>query len=343
MGHGTLEAKLLPIVHCEEVINVYVVRKEKGPNLNKVRYFVLPLICKFGIFNLLITPIYLVYYILKLRPDFIIAYHFIPYAIFACISGTFTNTPYIISQTGLIIHDQAKRVPFSWIIRTVTTKAAFIHVPGTTSKEKWIRFGIDERKINILHSAIDVNRFKAIRIEKEYDFIFVGVFYEVKQIHLIIEAFQLIYKRDSSLKLLLVGDGNLMAQLRNQVNILGLTNNVFFSGFRKDTEILLNKSKIFIMASKTEGLPCALMEAMACELMVIVPDIGNLSDIVKSNMNGILVNNLDINSLTDKMKFALSHYNETNEMRKNARKIIVEEHSIEIAAKKWKSVFFRMK
>lgn len=335
MGYGTFEAKMNPLSQIYRIEQIYVLRKEKGPVIDKVTYLLLPRICKYKFFNLMLTPIYLIYYTLLYRPAFLLSYHFLPHAFFVWIAGFLTNTPYIVSQTGLVIHEKANKYPLKIFLKIILKHAKYVNVPGSYSKKKWIEFGVYPHKVNILHSTIDTTRFYPENKRKEYDFIFVGVFYEVKRIDWIIKAFSRLKSENDHPRLLLVGDGILMDSFRKLVSELKIENRVKFAGFRKDTEKYLNLSKIFVMASKTEGLPCALMEAMSCELTVVVPDVGNISDLVSSEYNGYLIDDLSINKLENAMARALANYTNHIEISRKARETIVHKHSYSFATSSW--------
>jgi glycosyltransferase involved in cell wall biosynthesis len=74
---------------------------------------------------------------------------------------------------------------------------------------------------------------------------------------------------------------------------LGLTEQVSFLGHRDDVNDLLNKSRIFMLTSDSEGLSQAMIQAMLCGLPVIVSDVGDLSELVENGVNGYLIGEQD--------------------------------------------------
>jgi glycosyltransferase involved in cell wall biosynthesis len=119
---------------------------------------------------------------------------------------------------------------------------------------------------------------------------------------------------------------------------LNLSDNVSFCGFQADTYSYYRKSKIFVMASETEGLPCALMEAMSCELLCISSLVGNIGDILKDGITGFTFSFGDVSKLKELMIMALENYDGFIEIRENARKLIVNEYSYEITTDKWNKI-----
>jgi len=88
---------------------------------------------------------------------------------------------------------------------------------------------------------------------------------------------------------IIVGNGESEQELKKAVNELMLQNKVSFLGFRRDVPELLAASDVFILTSRREGLPRAVMEAMAAGLPIIATDVRGNRDLVKSGENGYLV------------------------------------------------------
>jgi len=93
---------------------------------------------------------------------------------------------------------------------------------------------------------------------------------------------------------LIVGNGESEQKLKKAVNELMLQDKVSFLGFRRDVPELLTASDVFILTSRREGLPRAVMEAMAVGLPIIATDVRGNRDLVKSGENGYLVHLNDI-------------------------------------------------
>ncbi|MGX6446050.1 glycosyltransferase family 4 protein [Neobacillus sp. K501] len=141
------------------------------------------------------------------------------------------------------------------------------------------------------------------RLRKEYGYkerdfllIYVGELSYRKHQDLLIEAISLIKGSIPKLKLLLVGDGDLLNDYADLANRLGVEENVEFLGFRKDVHHLLTISDVAISTSRQEGLPVNVMEAMATGLPVIVTNCRGNHDLVIGGENGLIV---DVNDARD--------------------------------------------
>lgn len=99
---------------------------------------------------------------------------------------------------------------------------------------------------------------------------------------------------DPHLRYLIVGRGALEAKLQAAVEQLGLTEQIKLLGFRKDIAELCAISDLFVFPSYQEGLPVALMEAMAAGLPVICSNIRGNTDLIADGEGGFLHNPEDV-------------------------------------------------
>jgi len=96
-------------------------------------------------------------------------------------------------------------------------------------------------------------------------------------------------ERHPNLRLLLVGDGPLREALIAQIAALGLRDRVRLLGARADVENILPALDVFALASSSEGMSNALLEAQACGLPAVATSVGGNIDVVRPGRNGILV------------------------------------------------------
>lgn len=101
--------------------------------------------------------------------------------------------------------------------------------------------------------------------------------------------------------LLIVGAGTLEQELKRLAAELELDAKVAFVGYRADVNALLQMMDAFVLASRWEGLPMVLMEAMAQQLPVIATAVGGVGELVIDGETGLLIAPGDINALAEKM------------------------------------------
>ncbi|HHW46981.1 MAG TPA: glycosyltransferase family 4 protein, partial [Clostridiales bacterium] len=120
---------------------------------------------------------------------------------------------------------------------------------------------------------------------------------------------------------LIVGNGESEQKLKKAVNELMLQDKVSFLGFRRDVPELLTASDVFILTSRREGLPKAVLEAMAIGLPIIATDVRGNRDLVKSGENGYLVPVDDVETTSQVIKKLISSPELRNSMQeKNKEK-----------------------
>lgn len=89
--------------------------------------------------------------------------------------------------------------------------------------------------------------------------------------------------------LVLVGEGSERDSLENKVASLGISSFVSFAGFKEDARALLQGFDVFVLPSRSEGLPYALLEAGQAGLPVVATNVGGISEVIENNASGLLV------------------------------------------------------
>ena len=339
MGPGTFEAKFIPLSKINYIDNIYVLRKQKGPQIEKLHYIILPKICRVKWISFFITPLLLLYNTKKVKAKFIISYHIIPHAFYAYFASVLSGVPFSISQTGLFIQRYSENYIFKFLLLFIFKKAFIINIPGQKSKQHWIKKSVNPSKLNLLHSTISTEVFSNKKNNKEYDLIFMGRLAPEKNIDLILLALKKLKENGMEPSLVVVGDGPEKLKLKKLVSSYQLDNQINFVGFQKDVGLWLNKAKVFVMASISDAMPTALMQAMACELVCVSSNVGNISDLLKNKYNGFLFESNDLDGLYSVLLESLDKNNNHNNLKLKARETVINFHSHISAIKKWKNIF----
>jgi len=103
-------------------------------------------------------------------------------------------------------------------------------------------------------------------------------------------------------KFVLIGDGALRKKICALVNKLKLKEQVILTGWRNDIASILSCLDVFVLTSLWEGLPIAVLEAMAAGLPVVATDTGGISEIVLHGKTGYLVKPHDVEALQNRLK-----------------------------------------
>ena len=194
------------------------------------------------------------------------------------------------------------------LIKAFFNKAKmFICVSKTVAKDLIENFNIKEEKINVIYNPIDVEKIKklaALPLEKEYQEIFkypvvisMGRLSQEKNQQSLIRAFKEIKSKIKEVNLVILGDGEKKTSLKYLAKELGIEDSVHFLGVKENPFKFLSKAKLFVLSSLREGLPCSILEAMACGLPIISTD-------CKSGPREILVPKTDIEQEAKDIEYA---------------------------------------
>ncbi|TYB77006.1 glycosyltransferase [Bizionia myxarmorum] len=196
----------------------------------------------------------------------------------------------------------------------VTVNTDMVNYFPNKKRQKLIPFGLDTSYYNpeLFLNSKDSNVFKIITVAN---------LVAVKNIEIIIEAIHEL--KDSSIHLDIVGDTkeDYAGYLKKLVEDYGLIEQVFFLGKLPDVRSLLAKASLYIISSKQEGMPMALVEAMCLGIPVLGSDVSGVNFVLKDYKEllfpledlDVLVQKIrDIKSMTtfesDKLGMDLRYY-----------------------------------
>ena len=194
-----------------------------------------------------------------------------------------------------------------------------------------------KKKSVVIHNSVNIPQEKyPIPDLREKRIVSVGRLHPQKNHRLLIDGFAKISKDFPDYALEIYGDGDLYDDLQRQVNDLGLKGRVTFYASRKDVHDCIYNASLFVLTSDYEGMPNALMEAMALGLPCVATDCrpGGARTLIENGVNGFIVPVRDATSLADKMSYMLSHRNEAERMAIEGRKIQAT-HSDKEIFEKW--------
>jgi glycosyltransferase involved in cell wall biosynthesis len=121
----------------------------------------------------------------------------------------------------------------------------------------------------------------------------------VKNIPMMIEVAALCRQGSVPARFVVVGGGSLESRLRDQISARGLEASFALLGERRSGRELLPGFDIFILSSQSEGLPNAVLEAMAAGLPVVCTDVGGCRELVEEGKTGFLVASGDARGMAD--------------------------------------------
>ncbi|MBN2288472.1 MAG: glycosyltransferase family 4 protein [Candidatus Glassbacteria bacterium] len=122
-----------------------------------------------------------------------------------------------------------------------------------------------------------------------------------------LEAARLVLDHCSDVCFMIIGDGELRGALEQKARELGLQDRVIFMGFQHNLEKIYAGLDIVALSSYNEGLPVALIEAMAAGKPVISTEVGGVVDLILDGYNGLLVPSNQPGDLAEAVLYLLEH------------------------------------
>lgn len=144
----------------------------------------------------------------------------------------------------------------------------------------------------------------------------VGRLYPQKGLIYLLQAFAKVAPRVDDTILLIVGEGPLLQDLKGEARDLGVHDKVRFLGERSDVPELLNAFDVYVQSSLFEGMPNAVMEALAAARLVAATQVDGISELIEHGTNGLLVPPGDSEALAEAIIYALE--NQAKAMRMGA-------------------------
>ena len=211
-----------------------------------------------------------------------------------------------------------------------------IIITSKADKEFIVRaFGIPEARIEVIGNYIDTDLFVPDNsVVKDADRImFVGRLHEDKNLSMLIESLI-----GLTCELVVAGHGPEASRLISLAASHGVQFRMLGTVTQEQLPKELTKSTIFILPSRSEGNPKALLEAMACGLPCIGTNVKGIREVISSGENGILVE-----PSSESLRSAILSILENPELRdrlgRNAREEIVRNYSLEVVLKKEKEIY----
>ena len=207
-------------------------------------------------------------------------------------------------------------------------------------QHKLIKLGCDESKIIVHRMGIDCHNFAFMSRQPAADgvtrLVSISRLVEKKGIEYGIRAVAKLAKTKPNLEYNIVGDGLLKPKLQELIQELNVGNLVKLLGWKQKTEVIdiLNNSHILLAPSITakngdrEGIPVALMEAMAMGLPVISSLHSGIPELVTDGISGFLIPERDVEGIAAKLNFLIEHPEMWSQMGKAGRAIVEANYDI---------------
>lgn len=194
-----------------------------------------------------------------------------------------------------------------------------------------------QKKSTVINNPVYINYSEyKVPTKRRKVIVNVGRLHEQKNQKLLIDSFSKIHHMFPEYKLEIYGDGQLKSNLDEYIKKLNLSHKVILKGTTNKLFDEIVDSSLFVLSSDYEGMPNALMEAMALGIPCISTDCkpGGARELITDGKNGILTPIDSTDELTKAIKFMLENPNEAESMGERG-KDICKTHSKETIFQKW--------
>jgi glycosyltransferase involved in cell wall biosynthesis len=210
--------------------------------------------------------------------------------------------------------------------------------------------GVSSTKILVIDNGINLQRFENSQRNNDLRKSFglngndkivgtIGSLTEEKGHIYLLEAARQVIDKCPECSFLVVGEGSQRRLLQEKTANLGLTGKVVFAGSRKDIPEILSILDISVLPSLKEGLPMALLEAMASKVPVIATKVGAIPNVVEDRINGMLIPPRDPDAIAEAINIILSDGNSAKEMAQKAFEKVRDHYSSKKMAEKYLTVY----
>ena len=250
--------------------------------------------------------------------------------------GTFLKfSPYAISVWGddVFSFPQESKLK-NWLFKRNLKKADAIFSTSIVMAKETKKY--TSKEVVVIPFGVDVNYFKKIESPREENSVVIGIVKTLEDkygIKYLIDAFHILTKRfeNLNLSLIIVGTGSKEKELKQQVTNLGLDEYVNFTGQIEHHQIptVFNQMDIVAVPSILEGesFGVAAVEASACELPVVVCNVGGLPEVILDGKTGYVVEKKNPKQLAEKIAVLIDDPALRTQMGKAGRVNVLEKYN----------------
>lgn len=202
----------------------------------------------------------------------------------------------------------------------------------------------DHSKLCVVGSVTDVNKFlyeddgilrRELGILPDYKIIGnIAAFTPMKDLHTWVRTVAELHKRGLKAKYVLIGEGPQEAEIKALIAELGIENEVYLPGFRKDIPQILPEFDLFLFTSNNEPTGGVLLESYACRVPIVAANAGGIPEVVQDGVTGLMAQVGTPASFADKVEQLLNNTALQQQFTDAGYNFLLENFTKEVIAKK---------
>lgn len=230
----------------------------------------------------------------------------------------------------------------------------WIVVSKELAEESVVQDGLPAGKIQVITNGVDFKKYALNQQSKPVQqsktktelglpedskiIIMVARLHPIKNHKLFLESFSCVLGQCPNTHVLIVGDGECRDALVDQANALKINAYVHFLGYREDVADLLMLSDVFVLCSKSEGLPVSLLEACAAHVPVLITKSSNKAGLIVDGSTGTVVEDNKAN-LSYGLLTVLSNLDRARALSSEAALRVKTEYSLSAMERKYEEIY----
>lgn len=158
------------------------------------------------------------------------------------------------------------------------------------------KYGLEEENVKVIHCGVDLSRFNFVPDRIHVDgmplrIMNVGRLVPIKAQDVLLDALHIVRQQGVLFRMDVIGGGELHHALLSQCQALGLSDVVTFHGAQPEAVVrsFLSQANLFVLSSRSEGLPVACIEALAVGTPVVATRIFGIPELITDGESGLLV------------------------------------------------------
>ncbi len=281
--------------------------------------------------------------------DIIHCHQYTPF-VYGVMAAFFSKTKVVFTEHGRFHPDS-----YSWKRRVMNpllgrATSAIVAISGATAQALAHYEWFARKSIEVVYNGISIGEKTNDAEQREMmginagDVVFGTItrFDTIKNLPMMIDAFQQVCKDNTNARLLLVGDGEERQNIETRVKKYDLQDKVIFAGYQKDTQRYMSVIDVYLLTSFSEGTSMTLLEAMAMGVCSIVTAVGGNVEIIEHGVSGITVASEDVADLSGWMAKLAGDRQQRELLGDGARRVFAERFSVQTMIRQYSDIYDRI-
>ena len=263
------------------------------------------------------------------------------------------DNPSIVSFHGADVMVDMNKAAYRNATEKMLDAVKLVMVRSESLRRALIDLGCDPHKIEIQCTGIPLGEFsfreRSFPKNGEWRFVQAGRLIEKKGLPVTLRTFAAFLRQYPNATLTIAGDGPLLGDLHNLARDLNIAQRVSFTGFVSQEELreIYYQSHIFVHPSQTgrdgnqEGVPNALLEAMASGLPVFATKHGGIPEAVENGVSGVLVAERDDQGLARALVAAVEEPRVLSRLARSGTEAVREKFNLEKQGRRLEEIYLR--